>query len=46
LLGVVIKEAVKDKEYLEALQSLGKEDEKTLHTLHQKEGVLYITLKL
>jgi hypothetical protein len=37
---------VKDEEYLEALQSLGKEDEKTESTLHQEEGVLYRKLKL
>jgi hypothetical protein len=28
-------EGTKDEEYLEALQSLGKEDEKTESTLHQ-----------
>jgi hypothetical protein len=42
----VKEEGAKDKEYLEALQSLGKEDEKTESTLHQEEGVLYRKLKL
>jgi hypothetical protein len=37
---------VKDEEYLEALQSLGKEDQKTESTLHQEAGVLYRKLKL
>jgi hypothetical protein len=40
------KEEAKDEEYLEALQSLGKEDEQTESTLHQEEGVLYRKLKL
>jgi hypothetical protein len=37
----VIKEEAKDKEYLEALQNLGKEEEKIESTLQQEEGVLY-----
>jgi hypothetical protein len=32
--------------YLEALQSLGREDQKTESTLHQEEGVQYKKLKL
>jgi hypothetical protein len=42
----VKEEGAKDEEYLEALQSLGKEDEKTESTLHQEGGVLYRKLKL
>jgi hypothetical protein len=37
---------VKDEEYLEALQSLGKEDKNKERTLYQDEGVLYRRLKL
>jgi hypothetical protein len=37
----VKEEGAKDKEYLEALQSLGKDNEKTESTLHQEEGVIY-----
>jgi hypothetical protein len=42
----VKEEGAKDEEYLEAIQSLGKEDEKTESTLHQEAGVLYRKLKL
>jgi hypothetical protein len=41
----VIKETAKDGEYLEALQTLGKENETIQSTVHQ-EGVLYRQLKL
>jgi hypothetical protein len=44
-LEVVIKESAKDEEYLVALQSLGKEDNKTESLFHQ-EVVLYRKLKL
>jgi hypothetical protein len=39
-------EGVKDLGYLEALQSLGKEHEKTESTVHHEEGVLYRKLTL
>jgi hypothetical protein len=42
----VITDRAKDKEYLEALQSLAKEDEKMESTLHQEEAVLDRNLKL
>jgi hypothetical protein len=41
----VKEQAVRDEEYLEALQSLSKEDQKTESTLHQEEGVLYRKVK-
>jgi hypothetical protein len=39
-------EGTKDEQYLEALQSLGKEDDKMESSVHQDEGVLYRKLKL
>jgi hypothetical protein len=45
-LDKVIKEGAKDEEYLKALQSLGKEDEKMESTLHYEDGVLYRKVKL
>jgi hypothetical protein len=40
------EEGAKDKEYLEGIQSLDRQDEKMESTLYQEEGVLYRKLKL